>query len=129
MENLACSNHSTRCKLHSCTVVSTSTRCLTLDVKQYIVLYMHCFVCFVVRNIDTSNVGPFPFEPNVRCTAHGPSLARLRYKSQKKFQGVTWLQRAWKLNHSYHIYSNRSHTPNSRHPQIVAALAATPGAH
>ena len=64
----------TRCKVHSCTVVYTSTRCLAHSVTHCV----HCLQRLVLHNIATSNVGhpPPPFESNVRCTAHGPSFAR-----------------------------------------------------
>ena len=48
--------HTTRCKLHSCTVVCTSTRCLVHDVT----CYLHHFVHLIVRNIDSLNVSPPP---------------------------------------------------------------------
>ena len=47
---------STSYKLHCCTVVYTSARCLAHHVTQY----MHCFMGFVVHSIDACNVGPPP---------------------------------------------------------------------
>ena len=48
--------HTTRCKLHCCTVVYTSTGILAHDVMHY----LHCFEHLVVHNVDNSNVGPPP---------------------------------------------------------------------
>ncbi len=50
--------HSTRWKLHCCTLVYTSTRCLAQDVTHY----LHYFTCFVVPNIDACNVSPPPMK-------------------------------------------------------------------
>ena len=66
---------STSCKIHCSTVVYTSTRCLAT---------VSCIICTALRDcivpsIDACNVGPPPFEPNGRCTAHGPFFARLQY--------------------------------------------------
>ena len=61
----------TTCKLHSCTVVYTSTRCLAHNVTHY----LHCFEHLAEHNIDSSSVGPLPsLSPRSRCTAHGPFL-------------------------------------------------------
>ena len=100
-------------KVHSCTVVYTSTRCLAHHVTHYLRILQHIVQkadvalqsqysslkvmlpdwYFHFSNVPCKNVEnrcstciyilecqPTPlFEPNVRCTTHGPSFTRLSY--------------------------------------------------
>ena len=119
--------YTTRCLLHSCTMVYTSTKCLA----HHVTYYLHSFECLVVINIDSSNVSPppvqaqgkvhHPWAPFCKTTVHTCTCIRIIKVPVVQIEywctEPRWQQWCGHV-HVLYIQMYFQHTPCMRHTYI-----------